>query len=323
MAGVGLACALVACGAAVVATAAPPTAPPSIAATATTTSKAIPAGLFVFNLRKGDVTSMNVASVRTNGTGFRRLTDDPQLFADDPAWDPARQRLLYGNDSASGGNIYAMSLDGVQGDRLTSGTLHDGAPSVTPDGRMIAFDRGADGVRSTIWLVQSDGSSATQLTTPPAKGIGPGDVQPSISPDGRQIAFVRDGAIDLVAIGGGDVRELVPASYQAERPRWSPNGRRIVFGGNDDGTSFLVDADGSTPPRTINPVGWLVFEPSFSPDGGWLVATFFFKDNGYSGIGVMPVDGSSPTMIKVMDNDAEVPWAPIWIPADEVTATLP
>jgi Tol biopolymer transport system component len=276
-------------------------------------SSSIPARLIVFNLKVGDVTSMNIASVRTDDSDFRRLTNDPVTFYKSPAWDSANRRLLYADEEPTLGNIYWMSVDGLYREQMTSTTLFDDNPSISPDGRALAFDRGSDAVTSAIWVMHPNGPGETRLTRPP-KGAGEGDLQPSISPDVTEIVFVRNGAVDVVGIDGGNVRELVPASYQAEHPHWSPDGRQIAFGNTVDGSAFLLEVAGSAKPRKIDVPGWLLFQPSFSPDGHWLVATFFFKESGYSGIGVMPVDGAAPTMVHVMDSDAEVALAPIWIP---------
>src|SRR5947209_58182 len=104
---------------------------------------------------------------------------------------------------------------------------------------------------------------------------------PQISPDGKQVLFVRntahrehDGYQDhlcAVPTKGGRVVQLTKKkSTTSQTPRWSPDGKRVLFtSGNENGKTTklcVMDADGQrittlcTMPKTIE-------KPCWSPDG--------------------------------------------------------
>src|SRR6266849_3619107 len=84
---------------------------------------------------------------------------------------------------------------------------------------------------------------------------------PQLSPDGHSVAFTvqtidvanntRPKQIYVVALDGGAPRKIADA---AERPRWSPDSRRIAFVSDRGGTSqiWLMDADGTNAKQITN-----------------------------------------------------------------------
>jgi dipeptidyl aminopeptidase/acylaminoacyl peptidase len=103
---------------------------------------------------------------------------------------------------------------------------------------------------------------------------------PQISPDGLWIAYSvatpnlegnrmsRD--IWIVPAGGGDSRQLTRDGSD-ERPRWSPDGKQILFLSSRDGSQqiYLTSADGGEPTRlTFLSTG--ADNELWSPDGKWV-----------------------------------------------------
>jgi Tol biopolymer transport system component len=96
------------------------------------------------------------------------------------------------------------------------------------------------------------------------------EAQPSLSPDARSVAFVsnRDDQWDVyvgLVTGGGLVR-LTNDPHVEARPRWSPDGTKLLFSRlNESGSQDIWITPALTgTPRRIIPNG---FAPSWSGDG--------------------------------------------------------
>src|SRR5437667_10748968 len=103
--------------------------------------------------------------------------------------------------------------------------LAPASPSATVAGTngKIAYSDGTN-----IWLMNSDGTGASQLTS--AAGA---NVDPALSPDGTQVAFgsSRFGGWDIMVAnvdGSGTFRLTSNAVTWERRPAWSPDGNAIV-----------------------------------------------------------------------------------------------
>jgi dipeptidyl aminopeptidase/acylaminoacyl peptidase len=107
---------------------------------------------------------------------------------------------------------------------------------------------------------------------------------PQISPDGKLVAFTvqtidmdenrKPTAIWVVPVNGGSPQQITHQGSLNERPRWSPDSKRIAFVSNRSGTSqiWLMDADGQHHGQVTN----LATEASgvlFARDGKHLVFT--------------------------------------------------
>ncbi len=115
-----------------------------------------------------------------------------------------------------------------------------GAPKASPDGKWVVFSvtepayDSKDQV-SDLWLVPADGSAAPRRLTA-TKG-SESDVD--WSPDSRRIAFIakREGDEEnqvyvLNVIDGGEAWRLTGLSTGAAAPRWSPDGKQMLFSSN-------------------------------------------------------------------------------------------
>ena len=73
----------------------------------------------------------------------------------------------------------------------------------------------------------------------------------AVSPDGKTVAFTYKGDIYTVPVGGGDARRLTTSPAYDSAPVWSPDGSRVAFTSDREGSLdiFIVDAEGGTPLR--------------------------------------------------------------------------
>ena len=107
---------------------------------------------------------------------------------------------------------------------------HDlGSPSISPDGKSIAFDALTIGwsPRRETWLVDVDGKNLRKLTDGCA---------PRWSPDGKRLLISR--SVSDVSSAQGQIYEFEFAKGSKDKgklicdgryPDWSPDGKRIVF----------------------------------------------------------------------------------------------
>jgi Tol biopolymer transport system component len=144
--------------------------------------------------------------------------------------------------------------------------------SFSKDGRTLAYSLSDQ--EQTLWVSQSDGTSAHRLIPPPVQ-----TAFPQWSPDGTRIAVAtrRPGEawrISLVSPGFGEVTELKLIKDNALHPSWSPDGKTILFGTiptlEDNAYLYTVDLVSSRVSQVPGSKG--LFTPMWSPDGRFIVA---------------------------------------------------
>jgi Tol biopolymer transport system component/predicted Ser/Thr protein kinase len=162
------------------------------------------------------------------------------------------------------------------------------APSLSPDGRMVAFVETARGVPQ-IWLKHLGEGEPIQLTT--------GDVpaaRPRFSPKGDEIVFERrrEGIWSVPPLGGAARRVLEAGTC----PSFFPDGERLAF---DKGTElWTARLDGGEARRVEGvPENYFSFYlkrcAAVSPDGRQIA--YFQPQRGLSGdFWIVPASGGQP-----------------------------
>jgi dipeptidyl aminopeptidase/acylaminoacyl peptidase len=138
---------------------------------------------------------------------------------------------------------------------------------VSADGKFIAFNEGGDAAGATrlVFLRKTDGS--------PAVLLGEGNDN-SLSPDGKWAVistFTSAPQLLLVPTGAGETRQITNDDFEHHNPRFSRDGRQILFTGGPLGSvrrCYLMNADG-TSRRPVTPEG---ITGSLSPDGKYVAA---------------------------------------------------
>lgn len=96
-----------------------------------------------------------------------------------------------------------------------------------------------------------------------------------VSPDGQWLVFDLLAHIYRMPITGGDATVLTQNSGVAlnSHPRISPDGRHIAFVSDRRGQSnlWIMDADGSNPRQVFNDLYVRVVEPTWTPDGEYVL----------------------------------------------------
>jgi dipeptidyl aminopeptidase/acylaminoacyl peptidase len=105
---------------------------------------------------------------------------------------------------------------------------------------------------------------------------------PQVSPDGRKVAFSvtqpdaaankKSNHLYVVPIEGGTPKEIGNIGDSNERPRWSPDAKKISFTSDKGGTSqiWLMDADGGNT-RQITNLSTEASGELYSPDGKFII----------------------------------------------------
>ena len=202
--------------------------------------------------RRGVNQDDEIYLMNADGSGQTNLTDNP---ANDwgPSWSPDGTRIIFNSlrDNPRMQSGYVMNPDGSDPQRV--GDLWVEYPAWSPDGTKIAFESlepGASGYDPdyNIYVMNADGSGVTRLTDTAGQ-----DVAPAWSPDGSRILFTstRDNEIlpgnlaplpDIWVMNAGGSGQTRLTSTGGEYPAWSPDGKYIVFGGDQ---LYVMKAGGS------------------------------------------------------------------------------
>ena len=180
------------------------------------------------------------------------------------------------------GHICLMNSDGSNAHQLpqrpTTG-VGDSAPSWSPDGKRIAFQRAI------------------------------------LDPNGT---VMRD-AVFVMSADGGNARRVTPWALRAGQPDWSPDGRRILFYSNWGGPPsvsanlYTISTKGSglmqlthAHDGTVQHLG-----ATFSPDGKWIAFSRTPSNGGNADIFVMRANGTlvrNATRSSIWDSGVD--WGP-------------
>jgi len=108
-----------------------------------------------------------------------------------------------------------------------------------------------------------------------------------VAPDGRTIAFDMLGDIYTMSIEGGTPTRIAEGLAYEHQPRFSPDGKRIAFVSDRAGGDniWLMNRDGSDKKQISKEDFRLLNQPSWSPDGQFIVAKKHFTTGRSLGTG--------------------------------------
>lgn len=233
-----------------------------------------------------------ICVIRVDGEDYRRLTDNG-LWDLVPCWSADDSKIVFLSFRETL-DIFMMDADGSNIVEVYDSGFHDSDLHCS-DGKIV-FTR-----NSQIWMMNEDGTGATQITDPPRAGewgnavLPFGDYDPNLSSDGNRIVFERlvgdetvHGNYNIYVINsdGSGETAITDNGYTQGLPVWSHSGEKIVYlvsamGNEGKYDIYLMNSDGSenrniTP--TYFPADFLCHDPIFSKDD----ATILFVGEWYS-----------------------------------------
>jgi Tol biopolymer transport system component len=231
-------------------------------------------------------------------------------------------KIVFSARRDGNGEIYLLTLDGEK--NISNDPKEDAEASLSPDGTKVAFASDRDGTFH-IYVVNPDGSGLVKFTNDAA-----GDLSPRWSPDGRQIAFSRAGSLFVMNSDGANVRQITEAEPEATAAPckagaffggWSPDGTRLTFYAasvtRSQGQICTIASDGSDLQVVVSEPPAYHVEPSWSPDGQWIVYRYIDKgataapeDDNHEIYIIKPDGTSRANLTNNPATDIEPSWSP-------------
>ena len=158
-----------------------------------------------------------------------------------------------------------------------SGETVDAAPATVPIAGEAATTEGWD-------VTAPRGATMREVAIDTDEGTW---MDVAVSPDGRMLAFSMLGDIYTMPVTGGTPTRIAEGLAWDVQPRFSPDGSRIAFisdrGGGDN--IWLMNTDGSNKLQVTKEDFRLLNQPSWSPDGRYIVAKKHFTTQRSAGTG--------------------------------------
>ena len=218
---------------------------------------------------------VDIYVIGADGSDLQRLTgDDANEYY--TSW--AKDRIAFSSEvrGSKKSDIFTVSPDGADIRQVTKGPGLNGTPSISRDGKRIAFASTRGGDKYQLYTMNADGSHVTRLTNDQTVAY----FNPQFSPDAKRIVYYAekgDGKDQIwVMNSNGSNKTLLTANIGHNIfPGWSPDGKKIIFSSSkrdpdsagsyiDGSFLYTMNADGSGLKKLGNIKS---FFARFSPDG--------------------------------------------------------
>jgi Tol biopolymer transport system component len=239
------------------------------------------------------------------------LNDAPLDYA--PVWSPDGQYLYFASDRGGAMGLWRLGMDESTGratgePEAVSVNVEAAMdlPSFSADGRTLVFRSRLESVNPAV--IPFD-PVTERAGTPQLLMSRTGILSPtSVSPDGEWLALAKQGDIKedifVMRTDGTGLRRLTDDAARDRQPRWTPDGKSIVFYSNREGgrySVFSIRPDGSGLSRMLAPLNKDIYYGAVSPADGTLAVT----DGEYNSYLVIPPFPAQESQLRLLKN-AEV-----------------
>ncbi len=216
-----------------------------------------------------------------DGTGLETIIPPkPGVIAANGDWTPDGKSLIFISTDNAQKSPEIRQID-LATRKITRVPTPEGLKASDPHriGAQMVFpvkagEKGAD----ALWVMNTDGSGARQVTRPPRSSSSAGlygDFDPKLSPDGTKVAFMRiDGGdswrVMTVDLKTGEERLLSPAGIMQWLPTWSGDGKLLLYVHIDrknlkDTGLYTMTPEGTDRKKVPLPPGYLFNHSTFFP----------------------------------------------------------
>ena len=196
-----------------------------------------------------------------------------------PVWSPDGKFIFFGSDRGGNMNIWRIAVD-----ETTGAAMGEPEAVPTPSFYVRHFSFSRDG-KTLAYIRYETKSNLQSIAFDPQKLKTVGETNwvtrgnrqvstPALSPDGQDYVLryptkISQEDIAIFDRNGANVRYLTNDKFRDRSPRWSPDGKKIVFISDRSGKYqiWMINADGSDLRQITFTEKTGAVAPVFSPDG--------------------------------------------------------
>ena len=151
------------------------------------------------------------------------------------------QWVVFTSERYGSADIFRVRRDGIGLERLTDDAAYDDQAALSPDGGLLAFVSTREAGSTDIYILNLKTGHLRNVTDAPG-----GDFRPSWSPDGQMLAFSSDrgttfqkatgrwehvhaASVYIMDVEGQGLRKLSAPDRLGGSPKWSSDGKRVLF----------------------------------------------------------------------------------------------
>ena len=234
--------------------------------------------------------------------------------------------IVFDSERNGDRHLFRMAPDGTDVVQLTSGAgLRDFTPRFSRDYSQLAYEHVSCAEQHDLGIrvAKADGSDPQAPTQAFPVGKDEGEGQVSFSPDGTHLVLSRGGpdleaarlGLWIIATSGGDERRLAGPDMDTDEPRWSPDGKWILFTGAHSGGDtdiWIVSAAGGTPRQLLHhEPGNRAWWANWSPDGSTILFSYYESGWDHNEVRLVNADGTHERVLWAGTRSvAEASWGP-------------